>query len=234
MQKIILSVLLIVTLFSCKKENQQCPSSTEKEFNLTGFSRISAGENFSLLIKQGATYGIKAKGCSADLDDLLLSVGQGNVLDVKYNGYRNNRYQVEFEITLPVIAAVNISGAARATLTGFGQQTSALRVVLAGASTCRLESLPLLVRADLSGTSKFDVVGTATDLIANLSGDGRLNSYTASFDDIDLSTSGTAKAYVQVQKSLAAFAAGDSRIYYKGTPASVNVEQSGTAKVIHE
>ena len=234
MQKIILGALLLFAFASCKKEKRACPSTTEKTFPLTNFSRITAGENFSLQLKQGATYSVKAKGCSNDLDDLVLSIGQGNVLDIKYNGYKKDRDGVAFEITLPNLAALNLSGTAKAALTGFNQQTTIMRFVLSGAASCRLEGLPSLVQTDLAGTSKFDVFGSTTDLIAKLAGDARLNAYTAGFDDVDIYTAGTAKAYIQVQKSLAAFASGDSRIYYKGAPASVNVEQNGTAKVIHE
>ena len=76
--------------------------------------------------------------------------------------------------------------------------------------------------------------GTTGDLIANVAGASKLHAYTATFSDIDIYTDGTAKAYVQSTKSLVALASGNSRIYYKGSPASVNIEESGTAKVIHE
>jgi hypothetical protein len=234
MYKIILGIALVLAFASCEKEKRECPSSTEKTFSETGFTRISAGETFALKITQGTAFSIKAKGCSNDLSDLALTIAPGGTLDIHYNRYQSDRYRVDLEITLPTLSSLILSGAATATIDGFAQQTTAMRTVVSGTAKAKLNQLPVLVKADLSGSSELTLVGTASDLIATLGGESRLNAYTATVNDADVYTSGTAKAYVLVQQSLAALASGDSRIYYKGTPGSVNIEQSGTARVIHE
>ncbi|RYF80161.1 MAG: DUF2807 domain-containing protein [Chitinophagaceae bacterium] len=233
MYKLILGLALAFSFFSCEKEKRDCPSSSEKTFVNTGFTRISAGETFNLTIKQGAAFSIKAKGCSNDLNDLVVSE-QNGVLTIRYNRHESGRYRVDFDITLPALSSIALDGAATANLTGFSQQAINLKTVLNGSSKCTVNDLPVLLSAELSGTSVLTVAGTASDLIAHLSGAANLHAYGARFTDADVYTSGTAKAQVQVQTSLAALASGDSRIYYKGAPTSVNIEQSGTAKVIHE
>ena len=233
MYKLILGLALAFSFVSCEKEKRDCPSSTEKTFVNTGFNRISAGETFNLTIKQGATFSIKAKGCSNDLNDLVLSE-QNGVLTIRYNQHENGRYRIDFDITLPALSSIALDGAATATLTGFSQQAINLKTVLNGSTKCTVNDLPALLSAEVAGTSALTVSGTSSDLIAHLSGDSKLYAYGASFNDADVYTSGTSKAQVVVHKSLAALASGDSRIYYKGAPTSVNIEQSGTAKVIHE
>lgn len=234
MKKLLLPLVFALALFSCSKEKRECVSSSERTFSFAGFSRISAGETFALQIRQGTSFDIKATGCSNDLEDLSVNLESGGTLVIKYNRYQSLRNRLNLEIMLPLLSNLALSGTATANLTGFGQQTASMRAVVSGAAVCSVDGLPGLVKAELSGTGKLNLSGTATDLLANLSGDARLNAYTATIDDADVYTSGTAKIYLQVQKSLAAFASGDSRIYYKGNPASINIEQSGTAKVIKE
>ncbi|HEX8314291.1 MAG TPA: head GIN domain-containing protein [Flavisolibacter sp.] len=234
MHKIFLVLALVLAFVSCKKEKRDCPSTTEQTYNLAGFDRISAGETFTLSVKQGAAFSIKAKGCSNDLNDLQVSVEQNGTLVIRYNNYENDRYRVDFEMTLPILRSIHLSGAATGNVAGFAQQATHLNTVLSGTAKCTVDQMPGLVDADLSGTSELNLTGPATDIIAHLSGNSKLNAYPATVDDADIYTSGTAKAYVLAQKSLVALASGDSRIYYKGNPITVSIEQSGTAKVIKE
>jgi hypothetical protein len=233
MKNLFVGLALLIAFASCEKEKRECPSSTEKTFSESGFTRISAGETFTVNVKQGTAFSIKAKGCSNELSDLVLSVDNGT-LTIRYNHYRSDRYRVDFDITLPALTSLALDGAATGTVSGFAQQTSFMKAVLSGTAKCTIEQLPALVNAELSGGSVLTLNGTAPDLIAHLSGDAKLNAYTASFSDADVYTSGTAVAKISVQQSLFAQASGDSRIYYKGNPANVNAEQTGTAKVIHE
>jgi hypothetical protein len=220
-------------LGSCTKETKDCPSSIEKTFANTGFTRLSAGETFTVTVKQGSAYAVKAKGCSNDVNELSLRDENG-VLKFRYNRHRNDRYRVDIEITMPVLTSISLDGAAVGNVSGFGQQAGSLKASLSGTANCTINQLPPLISAELSGVSVLNLTGTAPDLIAHLSGDAKLNGYTATFSDADVYTSGTAKARVVVQQGLFAQASGDSRIYYKGNPTNVNAEQSGSAKVIHE
>ncbi|RYZ27472.1 MAG: DUF2807 domain-containing protein [Chitinophagaceae bacterium] len=233
MKNLFVGMVLLLAFASCKKETKDCPSSTEKTFAISGFTRISAGETFTVTVKQGTAYSIKAKGCSNELNDLLLANDNGT-LTVRYNRYRSDRYRVDFEITLPTLSSIALDGVAKGTVSGFGQQANFMKVALSGTAKCNIDQLPPLVDVDLSGVSELTLNGTASDLIAHLSGDSKLNAHTASFNDADVYTSGTAVARLVVQQSLFAQASGNSRVYYKGNPTNVNAEQSGTAKVIHE
>jgi hypothetical protein len=234
MYRLLLMTVLAIGMFSCEKETKDCPSTTEKTIDLAGFNKIVAGETFHVTVKQGSSFSIKAKGCVNDLDDLQLSIQNGGVLDARYHQFKNNRYRVDLEVIMPVLTQFSLGGAAKGAVSGFDQQSTNLRATLSGTASCIIEGLPALVKADLSGSGEMFLHGTTGDLIANVAGTSNLHAYTATFSDIDIYTDGTAKAYVQSTKSLVALASGDSRIYYKGNPASVNIEQSGTAKVIHE
>jgi hypothetical protein len=233
MKKVILGLALFTGFISCTKETKDCPSSTERTYTESGFTKVSAGATFTVKITQGTSYSIKAKGCSNDLNDLRIENSQGQ-LEIEFNGYRNDRYRVDLEITMPFLTSINLSGAAKGTVTGFSPQSTFMRAVMSGTATCTINDIPDLVAADLSGAAELSLHGATTDLVANLSGTSRLNAYGTTADDVDLSTSGTAKAYVQARQSLVVIASGDSRIYYKGNPSNLQVDRSGSAQVIHE
>ena len=232
MRNLILLTVLLAGFMACKKE-RDCSNTVERTLGITNFKSISAGETFTLNVQQGTSFSVKAKGCDKDLDDLQTSIDNGGTLVIKYNRYQKDRRKVYFDITLPSLYRIILDGAATGTLTGFSRQSVNLRPTLNGAAECTIEDMPSLLNANLSGASKLTVRGSASDLIASVSGAANMNAYDARFMDADVYASGTAKIRIVVDRSLFATASGDSRVYYKGNP-TANIEQSGTAKVIHE
>lgn len=233
-KKCILFSLLLIGFASCEKETRECPGSTEKNFEISGFNKIEAGETFHVDIKKGTNFSIKASGCTNDLDDLRLTLGNGNTLQIGYNKYRSDRYRVDFTITLPVLTAVNISGAAKAAINDFAGQQSIIRTVLSGTAECTLAGAGINTQIDLSGTSKLTVSGTTLDLYGNLSGAARLFGYELQSKEVDIDLAGTAKAYVAPQDKFFVSASGASHVFYKGNPAMQSINLSGAAKATKE
>lgn len=225
---------LATLLFSCEKETLDCPGATERTFDLSGFARVSAGETFRVTITKGNTYSIKATGCGEDLADLQLSIGAGDVLDIRYNKYKSKRYRVDLTITLPVLATVVGSGASDFTINGFAGQNSVIRAVLSGTSVCKLNGTGINTAFDLAGSSSLTVTGQTESLYGSLASDSRLYTYGLSSTEVDIVTAGTSKAWVFPQVDFYAMASGDSRIYYKGDPVGKHIIISGTSKVIKE
>ena len=234
MYKLLLALSLAFLLLACEKERRPAPNATEKTFALSGFNRIYAGETFKVTVKKGTAFSVVAKGRSEDLNDLVVAAEPDNIVSIQYNGYKPGRYQVEVDITLPRLVGIHLNGFATGRVEGFGQQTGTLNVVLSGEAKSTINQLPDLVNADLSANGKLTLAGTAGDLIAHLEANAELAAYEATFDDADVYTGAQSTARVKVVKSLAAFATGNSRIYYKGSPANFNAEESGTARVIKE
>lgn len=234
MKKLLFILLAGLLLAACEKEKKDCPGAVERTFDLSGFTKITAAETFSLHVTKGADYSIKAKGCADDMADLALVVKPGNFLEIQYSGYKRGRYKMDFEITVPVLGSLNLAGAATATVNGFGGQSTFLRTVLNGTAQCSIDGLPLRIEAQNTGASILNLSGNADEVSGSFSGTAKLNGYTAVATLTDLHTSGSAKAYTTAGQTLIATATGDSRIYYKGAPANKTIEETGTGKVIHE
>ncbi len=234
MKKYILYAVLAFTFFSCDKEKRDCPGSTEQSFSLTGFIKINAGDANSVTVTKGDAFSIKAKGCANDLADLDLSVDANHSLDIKFKNYESNRYRVDFAITLPRLVAVNLSGAAKGNVSGFQGQNSVIITVLSGASECTLNGAGINVAVDISGVSKLIASGTTESLYGNISGASMLEAYGVSATEVDISVTGSSKAYVLPVHTIFAEATGNSRVYYKGNPVTIHFETSDNGKVIHE
>jgi len=227
-------VSLALLSVSCNKERKECPGSSEKSFTITGFTRVNAGDAHHVTITKGNEFSIKANGCTDDLNDLDLTLDANHILDIQYKNYKHNRYRVDFTITMPQLIGVNLSGAAKGTINGFGGQNTVIRTVLSGASECTVSGTGLNAAIDLSGASKLVLSGNTESLYGNISGASKLEAYNVAATEVDISVSGSSKAFVHPLQTFFAEASGDSRIYYKGNPATKHFETSGNGKIIQE
>lgn len=234
MKNIIFRLIALMALSSCEKEKKQCPGSIEKTFSLARFKKINAGETFNVMVHKGTTFSIKAKGCAADIADLDINLAAGEFVNIAYKTYRKDHYRIDFEITLPELRSINLSGAATATVNGFDDQNTYLRIILSGTSKCSVSGTPGYVQIDITGKAQLDISGNTDEMNAFITGDGRLNAYGLTSLDAGIAVEGTAKAYVFVVNNFTASASGTGYIYYKGDPPVKDVETGGDGKVIRQ
>jgi hypothetical protein len=229
---LIFSVTLI--FFSCDKEKQECPGATERIFAITGFTRVNTVDAHQVTITRGNEFSIKANGCATDLNDLELTLESNQILNIKYKNFRNDRYRVDFTITMPLLVAVNLSGASKGIISGFGGQNTVIRTMLSGASECSVTGTGINASIDLSGASKLYLSGNTESLYGTISGASELRSYDVAATEVDISVSGSSKAYVRPVNVFFAKASGNSSVYYKGNPNTTHFETSGNSKIIRE
>lgn len=225
-------LLASLVLFSCRKDADNSPV-IEKEINLTGFTKVYAGERFNIIITKGINYSVKAKGPANSVNDIDWTVAN-NILDIKYSHYQTVRPKVDIIITLPILVQLSLSGAGTGTINGFDGVSNVVRAVLSGASKCTLNGTGVNTQIDISGGSELIVNGSTESLYGNISGAGRLNAYDLASAEVDISASGGSEAKVKVTDRFFAEATGGSRIYFKGSPAIKNIQTSGGGQVIKQ
>ena len=230
---IVISILAVL-IASCDKEKQECPGSTERTFAINDFTKINVGDAHQVTITKGDEFSIKASGCTDDLDDLEVTLESNHILNIKYKNYRNDRYRVDFTITMPRLVSLNLSGASKGFISGFGGQNTVLRTVVSGASECSVSGTGITASFDISGASKVYLSGNTESLYGTISGASELRSYDVSATEVDISVSGSSTAYVRPLESIFAEASGNSVVYYKGSPATTHFETSGNSKIIRE
>lgn len=224
---------LLLLLVSCRKEKRDASPTIEEEINLTGFSRIHAGDKFNVVITKGEDFYIKVKGPANDVHDMEFSVAN-TILDIRFGNYVKKRPRIDIFITMPTVASVSLAGAAHGTVNGFQDEPHVIKAILSGASECKFNGTGSNMQIEISGGSKLDVTGTTASLYGNLSGGAKLNAYNLNSTEVDIEASGGSVAYVKVTDVLFATASGGSRIYYKGNPVTKNIETSGGGAVIQE
>jgi len=222
-----------IFIVSCDKKHE-CPGSTERTFDLTGFTKINAGDAHQVTITKGNEFSIKASGCTVDLNDLELTLESSQILNIKYKNSRNDRYRVDFTITMPRLVSVNLSGASKGTISGFGGQNTVIRTVVSGASECSVSGTGINASFDISGASRVYLSGNTESLYGTISGASELRSYDVSAMEVDITVSGSSAAYVRPLESFFVDASGNSLVYYKGTPTITHFETSGNSKIVRE
>jgi hypothetical protein len=221
-----------IFIVSCDKKHE-CPS-TERTFDLTGFTKINAGDAHQVTITKGDEFSIKARGCTVDLNDLELTLESNQILNIKYKNSWNDRYRVDFTITMPRLVSVNLSGASKGFISGFGGQNTVIRTVVSGASECSVSGTGINASVDISGASRVYLSGNTEHLYGTISGASELRSYDVSATEVDITVSGSSTAYVRPLQSIFADASGNSVVYYKGTPTTTHFETSGNSKIVRE
>ncbi len=234
MKKWMIALAVSVFVMACEKDSNKCTSESEKSFDLTGFTKVEAGGDFRLKIEKGNQFAILAKGCADDLEDLQLEIANLGTLEINYTRYDKNRGTTEIIISMPQLNSVILSGAAFAKVDGFAGQASVIRHVMSGVAECEVNGTGVNAQFELSGTSSLHISGFTQSLYGTISGNARLHGYGTEATEVDISASGTARAYVKPLQVIYAEASGESRVFYRGNPSGTHFSQSGNGKVIHD
>ncbi len=204
-----------------------------RDLNLTNFDQLAMGSAFSIKVKKGANFSIKATGELNDLDDLDASVSRSGVLEIKYrNTWRKSRDRMDIDIVMPSLGGVDFSGASVSTVAGFENERT-LDYRLSGASKSTFVGSSERLSMNLSGASELILNGKSGLVIGELSGASQLYAFDFPVDEADLNLSGASRARVRVAKFLKVDASGASNVRYLGDP-TVEQRLSGSSSVARE
>lgn len=184
-----------------------------RQFNVGSFSKVDVGGAFVVRFRKGTTYKVVADGREKDLDEISVKV-DGNQLKIGIdrNGLFDwsNRKRIGLTITVPAIDELKLSGASKASLTGFDKyddltidMSGACRTVfdgdvnnlnleLSGASNAVLRGHASQIEADLGGASKIEATGMSVGKAAVDAG-GASHVDFGHVDTLDSKTSGASK-----------------------------------------
>jgi hypothetical protein len=189
-----------------------------REITLTNFDQLTMGSAFAIHIKQGPGFRVHATGELNDLDDLEATVNRTGVLEIRYrNTWRGNRDQMDIDITMPTLRAVDFSGASVSTIEGFPNLRN-LDIVLSGASKSTYYGSVERLTVNVSGASQFDLAGSGTYLTGDLSGASQLYAFDYPVNEAELGLSGASRTRIKVNNLLKVDASGASNVWFKGGP----------------
>ena len=184
-----------------------------RQFNVSSFSKVDVGGAFVIRFRKGTAYKVVADGRESDLEDVSVKVdGDRLNVGIDRNGLFDwsNRKRIGLTITVPAIDELKLSGASKASLTGFGKyddlnidlsgacrtvfdgDVNKLNLELSGASNAVLRGHASQFDADLGGASKIEATGMNVGK-ASVDAGGASHVEFGHVDDLNAKTSGASK-----------------------------------------
>lgn len=185
-----------------------------RQFNVSNFSKVDVGGAFVVRFRKGTSYKVVADGREDDLDDINVKVS-GNTLDVSldHSGLFswNNRKRIGLTITVPSIEELKLSGASKASLTGF-EHYNDLNIEMSGACRTVFDGSVENLSVNLSGASNIVLRGRANKLDAELSGASKIEGTSMNIDKATVDASGASHATLGQVGSLDSETSGASKV----------------------
>jgi hypothetical protein len=206
---------------------------TTKDMDLAGFNAIDASSAFQVDVTQSDKFAVSVTTNDNAWDWMDVRVdGQTLRLALK-PGLSINNVTLRAKVSMPKLAALDLSGASRATLTGF-KSSDPLKMQLSGAGQVTSNLLQAGdMTLNLSGASRANLQGSASSLRVDASGASLadLNGFTV--DKANVQLSGASRTTLDVKESLDYDISGASNLTYTGDAKNGRTQSSGASSVNH-
>jgi len=232
---VVLFLLGLVLLAGCSALSglnfvQGSGNPVTQEFDFSDFTEVGIENAFAGTITRGDSYRVVVT-VDDNLVDRLKVEQNGNRVTIGFNKTTaTTNADLTYEITLPTLSALEVSGASQAQITGF---TSGDELSIEASGASRVEGDISSGDADLtaSGASVIRLLGTGGDLRGEASGASTLDLTDFVTADADVTASGASHIIVNTTGRLDAEASGASNVDYLGQPTLGNISASGGSNV---
>jgi hypothetical protein len=226
-----------------------------KEYDLSGFTRVSARFAMDIEITRADNFAVNVTGGDTVIDHIDVSL-QGDKLVLAYKLDLVSFFAIPFtrttaRISLPDLREMDILGAAHATVKGFNSAND-LTIKLSGASRIELYDMAVgnlkwdlsgasRINGDIkaqgnidmriSGASRMDLKGSAADLEIDASGASRLELDDFQVRNAKIKLSGATNTAINVNGRLDVTLEGASKLDYGGQPTLGDVRVIGASSL---
>jgi len=196
------------------------------------FSAVEAANAFVVEIIQSDTFGVTIR-VDDNILDLLDVSKEGDTLKIGLERGVSLRGDVTLEasITMPDLDGLELSGASRASVSGF-RSSGQIDIDLSGASTLEGDLEAGQTDINASGASRVVLEGSATEATIEGSGASSLDLADFTVNTAEVTLSGASEATVRVLGRIEPVdVSGASRLRYLGDPSLGDVSTSGASTV---
>lgn len=215
-------------LISCEREDPGPLQEKSKEYSIIDFDRLEMGSAFKIEVEQANTFSVKVKGDRRNVDDLDV-YKSGNTLIIRFDDNADRHHDTYIHITMPVLKAVNFSGASVSKIRGF-ESDEDLDFYLSGSSVSQLDADFREIELVVSGASSLLLHGSGDELKAEVSGASELTAFDYPVREASVNVSGASGGKITVTDELKVTAGGASSVLYRGNP-TVTANTSGASSV---
>ncbi|NNE56988.1 MAG: hypothetical protein HKN36_02670 [Hellea sp.] len=199
------------TLAQAHDDDKDRGPTTTQNFDLTGFDAIDISGVYDAEILVGNDYSIRLEGSEKDMEHARVEL-DGKTLELgKVNGKSrwNNGHTIEAYITLPKLAALDVSGVTDALVTGVDSENFELDV--SGVADVIIDGSCGALEADISGVSDIEAADfKCKSADVDMSGVGDITVFASESIDADVSGVGDVVVYgspKNIEKSVSKYTA---------------------------
>ncbi len=228
-------VILSILVVSCEKENI-CISGqgaiTTQTLSIADFSGIDLAGASNVTIHQGTTQEVKATGHLNIINRLKTNVSE-NVWKIQLEDGCYENYELSFEITVPNIEDLKLSGSGNIVMNDFENQGN-LDVEISGSGNIKINKFggAEVLAVEISGSGQVlgnDDFENLKTLTLAISGSGNYSGFSIQTDDCIVDISGSGNCNVFARNNLDVTISGSGSVFYKGNPQiTSNITGSGS------
>lgn len=223
-------VLASILITSCFVDDPGPLQEIDRQYAIVDFDRLEMGDAFHIEVEQGNFFAVNIRGDRRNVEDLVVKK-EGATLVIRYRQHRERRHDTYIDITMPVLNALNFSGASESRVHGFSGDQD-LDVYLSGASICQLDVSASHINASLSGASYLNLRGSGLEMDSDISGASILKAFNFPVLRSYVRLSGASDGQITATEKLEVSASGGSHLVYRGNPTVTSDLSGGSA--IHQ
>ena len=199
--------------------------------NVSGYTEISAGGVFDVVLTQGETNSLQLEGEENILPHVQVVV-KGDKLWISMDPVHNYKINknIKVSITLPKLSGIDASGASKFTGTNVFNKSNDFEIDGSGVAKISLNLIAGNLEIDLSGASNLMLSGNATNAEIHLSGAADLEGKSLVTVGTEVKTSGASSVEITAFQTLDVQASGSSTVNFYGE-AELTSTSSGSAKI---
>ena len=202
----------------------------EKELNLAAFTGFKISNSANVVLTQGSTQKVVAKGQENIIDNLKMKVEDGIWKIAFKKGVRESK-SFTIYITIPELKMIGVSGSGDVNTTNTFKGVGDLKLSVSGSGDLELAVEAKTISTRLSGSGNLTLDGQTQDQQIRISGSGDLDAFDMNSRSCSVRVSGSGVAKVHASESLSARVSGSGDVYYKGSPEKVSSKVSGSGDI---
>lgn len=194
------------------------------------FQKVRNSSSANIYISRGPSYSVSVRAESNILPNVRTRLN-GSTLEVDMIGCLTTRQEVAVYVTMPELNEVTTSGSGNIMSSDIWQ-TGMIVVVNTGSGSVSLGLDAASVRTEISGSGSVTLFNRAMQQDATITGSGSYHAATLNTEVARMIISGSGNANIAVNSSLTARLSGSGSVYYRGNPARVDVNATGSGRVV--
>lgn len=215
----------VVFTTSCSAGKSNKNSEDEKTYNVQEFNSISLRGGFTVSLSQGDTPGISVEAPNALMNELRVSVDDGElkIVDTRFergshhDDWENMARRIHLNITIKSLENLRISGYV-SLKTKEPLMTDNLDINIEGGGRLKMDLVTEKLGVDIEGGVSMELGGQARFLSSHIEGAGKISAYNMKVNRADISINGAGYASVNVSDHLKVDLDGVGWVRYKGDP----------------